>query len=334
MAPTSSKLLSQEEIDALVNSAQEDTSGFSSAGIYKSNPNAEIYDLASEDSGMVAHLSALEMMSDRFSRMLRVSLSGMLQYQPKVKVKEMRVESFGDFRKSISPPLSLNIIKLEGLRGTGLIIISTDIIFNSLDRFFGGGGRSRTTIEGMREFTPTETRVIQMIVDRVMDDLEKSWLPVYPLKFEHQASEINPQFAQIVEDPDLIIASEFEIEMLNEITGTIQVVYPFSSMKPIRHLLKSQIQADYADDRDRDWKRSMRDSLKQVNLEIKSDLAYPKISLYDLMNLKVGDIIPIKMPDTILLQLETVPTFEGVYGTANGNAAVRILGLKQEKDAP
>jgi flagellar motor switch protein FliM len=330
MSP-SSQLLSQEEIDALVTSADADSSGFSSPGIYKTNPNAKFYDLASEDSGLVAHLGALEMISDRFSRLFRVTLSGMLQYQPKIRVAELRVESFQDYRKQLKIPLSLNIIKLDGLRGNGLIVIEPQIIFNSLDRFFGGGGKSRTTVEGMREFTPTESRVIQMIVQGVFGDLKKSWDPVYKLDFEHVNSEINPQFAQIVDDSDLVIISDFEIEMANDISGTIQVVYPFGAMKPIRHLLKNQVQADYADERDRAWKRQLKDCVKDVELDLKSDLAYPRISLLDLMNLKVGDIIPIKMPDTVLVQVEGVPTYEGIYGTVNGHAAIRLLGLKKEE---
>jgi len=330
MSP-SSQLLSQEEIDALVTSADADSSGFSSPGIYKTNPNAKFYDLASEDSGLVAHLGALEMISDRFSRLFRVTLSGMLQYQPKIRVAELRVESFQDYRKQLKIPLSLNIIKLDGLRGNGLIVIEPQIIFNSLDRFFGGGGKSRTTVEGMREFTPTESRVIQMIVQGVFSDLKKSWDPVYKLDFEHVNSEINPQFAQIVDDSDLVIISDFEIEMANDISGTIQVVYPFGAMKPIRHLLKNQVQADYADERDRAWKRQLKDCVKDVELDLKSDLAYPRISLLDLMNLKVGDIIPIKMPDTVLVQVESVPTYEGIYGTVNGHAAIRLLGLKKEE---
>ena len=330
MSP-SSQLLSQEEIDALVTSADADSSGFSSPGIYKTNPNAQSYDLASEDSGLVAHLGALEMISDRFSRLFRVTLSGMLQYQPKIRVAELRVESFQDYRKQLKIPLSLNIIKLDGLRGNALIVIEPQIIFNSLDRFFGGGGKSRTTVEGMREFTPTESRVIQMIVQGVFGDLKKSWDPVYKLDFEHVNSEINPQFAQIVDDSDLVIISDFEIEMANDITGTIQVVYPFGAMKPIRHLLKNQVQADYADERDRAWKRQLKDCVKDVELDLKTDLAYPRISLLDLMNLKVGDIIPIKMPDTVLVQIEGVPTYEGIYGTVNGHAAIRLLGLKKEE---
>jgi flagellar motor switch protein FliM len=68
-----------------------------------------------------------------------------------------------------------------------------------------------------------------------------------------------------------------------------------------------------------------------VELDLKSDLAYPRISLLDLMNLKVGDIIPIKMPDTVVVQVEGVPTYEGIYGTVNGHAAIRLLGLKKEE---
>ena len=332
MSPTSSQLLSQEEIDALVTSVDSDGDAFTSPGIYRSKPDARSYDLASEDSALVAHLGALDMISDRFSRMFRVTLATMLHYQPKVKVSELRVETFADYRRRLEPPLSLSITKLNGLRGNALFYVDPKIIFNALDRFFGGGGKSRTTVEGMREFTPTEHRVIQMIVAGIINDLQKSWNPVYHLEFEHVSDEINPQFAQIVDDNDLVIISEYEIEMANEISGTIQLVYPFGAMKPIRHLLKNQVQADYADERDREWKRQMRTCVKGVELDLKCDLAYPSISLLDLMNLKVGDIIPIKMPETVVLQVAGVPTYEGIYGSVNGHAAIRLLGLKKEEE--
>ena len=82
MSPTSSQLLSQEEIDALVTSVDSDGDAFTSPGIYRSKPDARSYDLASEDSALVAHLGALDMISDRFSRMFRVTLATMLHYQP------------------------------------------------------------------------------------------------------------------------------------------------------------------------------------------------------------------------------------------------------------
>lgn len=332
MSSTTSQLLSQEEIDALVTSAGGDSSGFSTPGIYRSAPDAVNYDLAAEDSALVAHLGALDMISDRFSRLFRVTLASLLHYQPKVKVFELRVETFAEYRRKLELPVSLSITKLNGLRGNALFCVDPRIIFNALDRFFGGGGKSRTSIEGMREFTPTEHRVIQMIITGIINDLEASWKPVYQLEFEHISDEINPQFAQIVDDNDLVVVSEYEIEMANDISGRIQLVYPFGAMKPIRHLLKNQVQADYADERDREWKRQMRSCVKGVEMDIKCDLAYPRISLYDLMQLKVGDVIPIKMPETVVVQVAGVPTYEGIYGSVNGHAAIRLLGLKKEEE--
>ena len=332
MSDSSSQLLSQEEIDALVKGADLDSSGFSRPGIYSSAPSAESYDLASEDSALISHLGSVEMIADRFARMFRVTLASMLQYQPKVTPRELQVEQYYEYRKTLKPPLSLNIMKLNGLRGNALINIEPQIIFNSLDRFFGGGGKSRTTVEGMREFTPTETRVIQMLVKGVTTDLEKSWSPVYDLTFEHSACEINPQFAQIVDEMDLVIINDFDIEMANQISATIEVVYPFGALKPIGHLLKGHVQADYADERDRRWKQQLKSCVKGVELKLKCDLAYPKISLYDLMHLKVGDIVPIKMPETVVVQVENVPTYEGTYGTVNGQAAIRLNGLVKEEE--
>ncbi|HHZ70168.1 MAG TPA: flagellar motor switch protein FliM [Methylococcaceae bacterium] len=321
------ELLSEEEIDALVSNTGE---GTGNAGGYNTDIAVESYDLTMEDSTLTTQLGALEMVCDRFSRLFRTTLVGMLRYQPKIKVSELRVETFGDYRNAIKLPVSMNVARIRPLRGTALFVIDPNLIFNTLESFFGGQGKSTSDNDNVREFTPTETRVIEMLLQDIFKDLVESWKPICGINFEYLSSEINPQFVTIAEENDPVIIKHFSIEMMNDVTATLEIVYPFATMKPIKDLLKKQVSGNSTDERDAAWHKKLFDAICDVDLEIRSNIAHPKITLYDLVNFKEDLIIPIKVGDTLPLVIEGVPIFDGLYGTTNGHAAIKVLKIHEQ----
>jgi len=320
------ELLSEEEILALVEMGESDE-----GDAYNLDAEAEEYDIASEDSSLTSHLGSLDMINERFARLFRISLKSLLRYQPKIESKPVDVERFSTHMASLTTPISLNVVKIPPLRGSMLIIIDPQLIFNSLDSFFGGAG-SHTEISGIRDFTPTEYRIIQMILQRVFQDMKAAWAPMYSVDFEFINSEVNPQFTSIVEENDLVIINKFNIDMAHDINGSIQIIYPYAAMKPIRDLLRNQVIGDSDIDDERIWNSYLKVAIEDVDLDVKSDLANPQISLLELRNLKVGDVIPIKMPETVTVTSKGIPLFNGVYGSSNGHAAVKIMGEVTKDD--
>jgi flagellar motor switch protein FliM len=320
------ELLSEEEILALV---EMDESGEGEA--YNVDAQAQEYDIASEDSTLTSHLGSLEVINERFARIFRISLKGLLRYQPKIEPMRVDVERFSTYMESLSTPISLNVVKIPPLRGSMLIIIDPQLIFNSLDSFFGGAG-SHTEISGIRDFTPTEYRIIQMILQHVFHDMKTAWAPMYAVNFEFINSEVNPQFTTIVDENDLVIINKFNIEMAQGINGSVQIVYPYAAMKPIRELLRNQVIGDSDMDDERIWNNYLKVAISDVLVDIKSELASPVISLFELRNLKVGDVIPIKMPETVTVGSAGIPLFNGIYGSSNGNAAVKIIDEVKQDD--
>jgi len=313
------ELLSEEEILALVEVGE---SGEGEA--YNLDASAKEYDIASEDSTLTSHLGALDMINERFARLFRISLKGLLQYQPKIESQQVGVERFSTYMSGLSTPISLSVVKIAPLRGSMLIIIDPQLIFNSLDSFFGGAG-SHTEISGIRDFTPTEYRIIQMILQCVFKDMKAAWAPMYTVAFEFVNSEVNPQFTSIVEENDLVIINKFNIDMAHDVNGSVQIVYPYAAMKPLREQLRNQVIGDSDIDDERVWNSYLKLAIEDVDLDIKSDLSNPQISLLELRNLKVGDVIPIKMPGTVTVKSEGIPLFNGIYGSSNGHASVKIM---------
>lgn len=314
----SNDLLSQDEIDALlhgVDSGAVDTEPEPDPGI------ARTYDFASQDRIIRGRMPTLEMVNERFVRLWRIGLFNLIRRSADLSVRGIELIKFGDYLHQLYVPTNLNLIKFKPLRGTGLVVFEPKLVFAVVDNFFGGDGRYPTRIEG-REFTPTEMRVIQLMLKQTFADMAEAWAPVLDVECEYINSEINPHFANIVTPREYVVVSRFHVELEGG-GGEIHITLPYSMLEPIRELLDAGIQSDRVD-RDESWNVSMREQLMGSEVTVSSVLAKRSIDLRQLTRLKVGDILPIDLPAEVPVCVEGIPVFTGRFGTAGGYNVVKI----------
>ena len=313
-------VLSQDEIDALLHGVD---GGDVETGADETilDGVAREYDFNSQDRIVRGRLPTLEMINERFARNFRVSMFNMLRRQAEVAVGGVQMLKFAEYVHSLYVPTSLNMVKVKPLRGTALFVIDPKLVFIVVDNFFGGEGRFYNKIEG-REFTPTEQRVISMLLNQVFNDLKEAWNPVKQLEFEYQSSEVNPHLANIVSPTEVVVVSTFRVDLEGG-GGDFHVTFPYSMIEPIRDLLSAGVQSDVTDI-DKRWIRSLRDEIFEANVEVKGILTEIDMNLSDMVDLKPGDIIPFDMPDKVILETEGVPLFNGNLGVSRGNAAIKI----------
>jgi flagellar motor switch protein FliM len=190
-----------------------------------------------------------------------------------------------------------------------------------VDNFFGGDGRYHAKIEG-REFTPTERRIIQMLLKLIFEDYKEAWSPVMDVSFEYLDSEVNPAMANIVSPTEVIVISSFHIE-LDGGGGDFHVALPYSMLEPIRELLDAGVQSD-REDTDYRWSKALRDEIMDVHVDLSTQLLEMDIPLRQIMELKDGDIIPIEMPEHITVYIEDLPTYRAKLGRCRDNVAIQI----------
>jgi flagellar motor switch protein FliM len=235
---------------------------------------------------------------------------------------------FAEYMHTLYVPTSLNLVRVRPLRGTALFVLDPKLVFILVDNFFGGDGRFYTKIEG-REFTPTEVRVIQMILDQAFADLRESWAPVMKVEFEYMNSEVNPQFANIVSPTEVVVVSTFKIELEGG-GGDMHVTMPYSMVEPIRELLDAGIQSDRTDIDER-WLNALRDEMKQAGVELSSTLAETTLTVSEVMALRPGDIISLDIPELVTVRAEEVPVFRGQFGVADGKKAIKIREFIEQR---
>lgn len=314
-------LLSQDEIDALLHGVSGgDIETEADEGLAEGE--ARTYDFASEERIVRGRMPTLEMINERFSRHFRISLFNMLRRSAEISVGGVEMMKFAEYVHTLYVPTSLNMIKIRPLRGTALLVLDPKLVFIVVDNFFGGDGRYHAKIEG-REFTPTEQRVIQMLLNLAFKDLREAWAPVMDVDFEYINSEVNPQFANIVSPTEVVVASKFHIELEGG-GGDLHVTMPYSMLEPIREMLDAGVQSDRTDTDER-WMVALREEIRSTEVELESGLTEVELTLRDIMHMKPGDIIPIEMPELVTLRAEGIPVFRGTLGVANDNMAIKIV---------
>lgn len=314
-------ILSQDEIDALLHGVEDGEVDTSEEYLLHDGVPRPI-DLTTHERIVRGRMPTLEMINNRFCRNLRVSLFNFLQRAVDISFQGVQLTKFSEYLHTLAVPTSLNIVRVPPLRGSGLFVLDAKLVFSLVENFFGGEGRIYTRIEG-REFSAMEHRVIRLALERAFADMRDAWAPVLEIDFEYVNAEVNPQFANIVSPTEIVVTSSFGLD-IDGMGGVLQHTLPYSMIEPIRDLLDAGVQSD-RDSRDDRWARSIRAEMEFAEVELNATLAEVELSVQRLMQLKRGDIIPIEMPDQVLLCAEGVPLFRGQVGIANGNHAIRVV---------
>ncbi|MEN2986141.1 MAG: flagellar motor switch protein FliM [Thermodesulfovibrionaceae bacterium] len=316
------EILSQEEIDALLRGIEEGEVETEKA---EAPSGVRPFDFTSQEKIVRGKMPSLDIINERLARNFRIALSADLRKIVEVVNVNVNITKFYDFLRSVPFPSSLNIIKLEPLRGFSLVVFDAPMIFTLVEFYFGGSGKGYYKPEG-REFTPIEQRIINKVTMMFLESMEEAWKPIFPVKPQYIRSEMNPQFVTIVTPVDVVIEVEFKLEIETR-ECKIMVCIPYSSVEPIKEKLYSAFLAD-RDDIDLKWVSRLKVQLKETPVQIEAVLGKAKIDFKTLIELKVGDVIALekRVDEEMEVLVEGVKKFRGKLGTYKGSYAIKISG--------
>ena len=314
----SDEFLTQDEVDALlkgVSGADDDTP----AGV---DPGAvRPYNLATQERIVRGRMPALEIINDRFARMLRIELFNFMRRSPEIAIAPLRAIKHREFVNNLSVPTNLNIAQVKPLRGNALVVLEPALVFLVVDTLFGGDGRFRTGIEG-RDFTETEMRIIQRLLAVIFEEYRKAWSKVYPLSLEYVRSEMNTQFANVANPTEVVVVSSFNIDFGTG-GGALHICVPYATFEPIRDIIYSPMQGDQAEP-DKRWIRMLTQQVQQAEVQVVARIARTQLTVRELLGMRVGDVLPVDIPSRITAEVDGVPILECTYGIRNGQYALRI----------
>ena len=315
----STDFLSQDEVDALLKGVTGETDEPVSAD--DGEGSVRNYNIGTQERIVRGRMPTLELINERFARYLRIGLFNYMHRTTEISVGPIRVQKYSEFIRNLVVPTNLNLVAAKPLRGTSLFVFDPNLVFLVVDNMFGGDGRFHTRVEG-RDFTATEQRIIQGMLNVVFTEYSKSWKPVYDMSFEYIRSEMNSQFANIATPSEIVISTSFSLEF-GGTAADMHICFPYSMVEPIRDLLYSSMQSDQLST-DQRWIVMLRKQLKDAEVEITAKLASTTVTLGQILKMQEGDIIPLHIPEIITAHVDDIPLIECRYGLQGGQYAIKV----------
>lgn len=323
------QVLSQSEVDALLAAVSDGDvptggDGKSGGGAAPVDKNVVVYDLTTQDRIVRGRFPQLEVIYERFMRAFRVSLSSALRRIATLNHASTDFLKFGEFINTLPMPTCMSVLRFNALRGSALFVIESKLTYALVDNFFGGNDVPYTKIDG-KDFTPIELSIIRRVVELAITDLENAWSQVTKIDCGFVRTEVNPQFVGIVPPTDVVIATTFDVELENT-NGTITFVIPYATIEPIKQKLASGFQAEADQTDKRIWSNIIHNQLMGTDINCLVNLGKSEITLNELMNLQIGDVIHLDQEASgeFDLLIEEVPKFKGYYGVSHGQVALQI----------
>lgn len=315
--------LSQDEVDALLAGVKgESDSKKESAG---PNDGARAYDLSSPDRVVRRRMQTLELINERFARQMRSVLLNFMRRSADITVGSIKIQKYADFERNLPVPSNLNMVQMKPLRGTALFTYDPNLVFLVIDSLFGGDGRYHTRVEG-RDFTTTEQRIIRRLLNLTLESYGKSWDPVYPIEFDYVRSEMHTKFASITGNNEVVVVTSFHIEF-GATGGDLNICLPYSMIEPVRDLLTRPLQETTLEEVDQRWSQQLSRQVRSADIDVVAEFARIPSNIRELMRMKVGDILPVDVPQTVTAHVDGVPLMECGYGVFNGQYALRVQNM-------
>lgn len=325
------QVLSQDEVDALLNAVNDgDSDDLSSGSSFDAkdtgDENIQPYDLTNQDRVIRGRMPILEIIYEKFIRQFRVSLSTSLRKISTISMISTDLLKFGEFVNTLPIPSCMCIMRFNELRGPALLVFESKLAYAIIDSYFGGTDRPFTKIEG-KEFTPIELTFMKKVMDMAIADLEEAWAPIHRIDAQYIRTEINPQFVGVVPPSDVIIATTLEVEF-EAASGTIMIVVPYSTIEPIKQKLSSSFQTDN-DIADSIWTSAMNKHIRDTKATVVVKLGEAEMTVGDLVTLEKGDIIPLNQEASgeVSIEVEGVEKMKCLIGIYKGNRAVQVTKL-------
>ena len=311
-------ILSQDEVDALLKGV---TGEVEEVAPEVSGEGARPYNLAKQERIVRGRMPTLEIINERFARLFRIALFNFMRRTAEISVSPVRVLKYSEFVRNLVVPTNLNMVHIKPLRGTSLFIFDPNLVFLVVDNLFGGDGRFHMRVEG-RDFTPTEQRIIQRMLEVVFSEYKKAWESVYKVDFEYIRSEMNTQFANIATPSEVVVVTTFNIE-LGSGGGDFHICIPYAMIEPIRDILYSSMQGERMEV-DHRWSKLMTKQVQSAEVNLVANLGETPVNFGQILNMKVGDVISLDIPEAIVAEVDGVPVLECNYGVLNGQYALKV----------
>jgi len=323
-------VLSQAEVESLL-SALDGAGAQPAAALRMPREKVNAYDFKRPERVGKDQMRALQTMHEGFGRNFGAALSALLRNMVEVKLTSVDQLTYGEFIFSLENPTCFNLIDAEPLEGQIILDINPSILFPMIDRLLGGSTGSPPP--SRRPLTEIELRLVSRITALFLVEMAHAWEGILELKPRVDRVESNPQLVQIIPANEVVVLVSFELT-IGETRGMLNLCIPFNSIERISNQLSANSWVSYGKrPATAESRQLLGDRIADAALEVVVELAATRITTFDMLALRVGDLIAsekdVRRP--LLVYVEGKPKFHAAPGQFKGRKAIQVTGEVQEE---
>ncbi|PPB56721.1 flagellar motor switch protein FliM [Campylobacter hyointestinalis] len=327
-------ILSQEEIDALLQVVDEDgdTAAATEVNLHPEEPKQVIiYDFKRPNRVSKEQLRAVKGIHDKLARNLASQISSIMRSIVEIRLHSVDQMTYGEFLMSLPSPTSFNVFSIKPLDGNCVLEINPSIAFPMIDRLLGGNGDG---FESNRELTDIEINLLDAILRIMMQRLKESWSMITDMYPNVEAKESSPNVVQIVSQNEIVIMVVMEIIIGNS-SGMINLCYPVIYLEPILSRLANRDIMLGETSTKKSRNKELKTLIGRAEVLYEAILGKTVISVNEFLNLKEGDILRLdrSADDKAIVCIDKKDVFLAQIGLHRFRKSIKIEELiKTDKD--
>ena len=317
--------LSQNQIDQLLNSFKSGDITVNELEDKNTEKKVRLYDFKIPKKFNKEQLKTLSIIYENYGRILSSYLSGALRNYCQIEVLTIEEQRYFEYSNALSENILMGIMEMLPLQGSSMITMSQSIAFAIIDRLLGGQG---DTYEVDRDYTDIELSLIEKIIRQMSVLLQDAWSNVYELKPQFMRLESNSRQNQLVSPNETVVIIMLNVK-IRDVEGSISFCMPYIILEPILEHLNTRYlftERKASDDNLIQNKKNLINSLRAIPIELKAVLGTSHLSLREIMELQLGDVIELdqKITEKAIVMSNNSSWFLGTMGCYKNHKAIRV----------
>lgn len=312
------RILSQEEIDALLSTAAE---AQPAPRVPVATPEQMIrYNFRRPERLSKDQIHSLHFLHDRFARSIATSLSAYLRTVTEMSVVSVEQFSYSEFLMSLNDPTAFYALSMAPFDDLGALEIHPNVAFTMIDRMLGGAGK---TVALTRALTEIEQNVVDAVVKILLEGLTEVWKPIIDFTFGIRGRDTRPQMLQVAALNEVVVMIVFDAKV-GDARGTINFCMPTSVVEAaslrFSHTWRKQ-RRDLTTE-EAGW---MRENLQRVTVPV-VPLIETRLRIADILGLHCGDVLSLSLPahQPIDLRVRGTRKLTGRFVVEGGRLCTRV----------
>jgi flagellar motor switch protein FliM len=327
-------ILSQEEIDALLEVVDEDN--ISPDDLEKSpeildQRQITLYDFKRPNRVSKEQLRAFRSIHDKMARNLASQISSVMRSIVEIQLHSVDQMTYGEFLMSLPSPTSFNVFSLKPLDGKAVVEINPSIVFPMIERLLGGPGES---YDGNRDFSDIELNLLDTILKVITANLKEAWGPVIDIYPVVEAKESSPNVVQIVAQNEIVVMVVMEL-IIGHTSGMINICYPVITLESVLPKLANRDLMLTETSSRKSRNKELKALLGGATVDVEGILGHANLTMKEILEIEIGDIIRLdrKANNTAILRVDGKDKFVAEVGVHRYRKSARIIEiLRTEHD--